>query len=160
MKKRILLAILTAVIVNTAVSAQSEEYFFIAPLAEAAGYSHHSIAYGGGLTVGTGSGSAIGMGFLYFTDPENFVFMEILVFMRFYFFGRQASTGPFLQLIGGPVIYADSNPNPSSYSYGNFSAGLGAGWRFPLGERFYIEPAVRFGHPYVFGGGISTGVRF
>ena len=139
-------------------AAPRQELFFIAPLAEAAGYSYDSVAYVGGLTIGAGSGTAIGIKLLYFTDPENFVFMELLVFLRFYFFGTQASTGPFLQLIGGPVIYADNSLAPSGY--GNFSAGLGAGWRIPLGSHFYIEPAIRAGYPYIVGGGISTGVRF
>ena len=142
------------------VTASKQELFFIAPLVEVAGYSYDSVAYGGGLAIGAGSGTAIGIKLLYFTDPKDFVFMELLVFLRFYFFGKQASTGPFIQLIGGPVIYADSNPNPSSYSYGNFSAGLGVGWRIPLGTRFYLEPAIRAGYPYIFGGGVSAGFRF
>ena len=135
-----------------------QELFFIAPLAEVVGYSHDSIAYGGGIAIGTGSGTAIGLQFLYFTDPGNFIFMELLIFLRFYFFGPQASTGPYVQFIGGPVIYADTNPSPSGY--GNFSAGLSAGWRIPLGTRFYIEPALRAGYPYIIGGGVSAGFRF
>ena len=135
-----------------------QEYFFIAPLAEAVGYSYDSVAYGGGLSIGAGTGAAIGIKLLCFTDPEHFVFMELLFFLRFYFFGSEASTGPFIQFIGGPVIYADNSLELSGY--GNISAGLGAGWRIPLGETFYIEPAVRAGYPYIFGGGISAGFRF
>ena len=137
---------------------ERREVFFIAPLAEAIGYSYTSIAYGGGLAIGSGSGTAVGLRFLYATDPENYIFMEILFFLRFYFLGSEASTGPFLQFNGGPVIYADSVPELSGY--GGISAGLNAGWRLPIGRNFFIEPAVRVGYPYIVGGGISSGLRF
>ena len=139
-------------------AAEKQELIFIAPLAEAIGYSYATIAYGGGLAVGSGSGTAIGLRFLYAVDPEDFVFMEFLFFLRFYFFGAQASTGPFVQLNGGPVVYAYSSPELSGY--GNISAGLNVGWRFPLGRNFFIEPSVRAGYPYIFGGGVSSGFRF
>ncbi|MDR1306884.1 MAG: hypothetical protein LBK74_04845 [Treponema sp.] len=42
---------------------------------------------------------------------------------------------------------------------GRFSVGLAAGWRFLLGERWYVEPFLRAGYPYIAGGGVSAGFR-
>jgi hypothetical protein len=43
---------------------------------------------------------------------------------------------------------------------GTISIGLGVGWRFLLGNLFFIEPAIRGGFPYIVGAGLSAGVRF
>ena len=138
--------------------APSSEVFFIAPLLEVIGFSQSSIAYGAGLAIGSGSGSAIGIRFLYATDPESFIFMEILFFLRLYLQGSNHSTGPFVQFNGGPVLYALEKPELSGF--GNFSAGFTAGWRFPFGELLFVEPAIRAGYPYILGGGVSAGVRY
>jgi hypothetical protein len=37
-----------------------------------------------------------------------------------------------------------------------FLGGLGAGWRFAFGQ-WYLEPALRLGYPYIWGGGLSFG---
>jgi hypothetical protein len=137
---------------------EKQELFFIAPLFETIGYSDESTAFGGGLTIGTGSGIAFGMRLLYALNPEDFTFVEILFFLRYYFFGSGANTGPFVQLNTGPVLYIDNITNLKGY--GNISAGLTAGWRFSLGNRFFLEPAARFGFPYLAGAGVSAGFRY
>ena len=38
--------------------------------------------------------------------------------------------------------------------------GFGAGYRFLLGQSFYIEPYGRIGYPFAFGLGIIGGIRF
>ncbi len=111
----------------------------------------------GALDVGCGDGAAIGIRCLYAQDSYNFIAMELQCFLRMYFFSLNANTGPFVQVSGGPVIYADTRPEMSGH--GNISAGLSAGWRFPIGKHWYIEPAVRTGYPYLIGAGISTGFR-
>lgn len=133
------------------------EDFFIAPFGETVGFGWDGMAYGGGAALGYGDGSAIGLRFLYAQDTYNFVFMELQCFLRVYFFNLNANTGPFVQVSGGPVIYADTMPGISGH--GNISAGISAGWRFSAGEHWYIEPVVRTGYPYLFGAGISTGFR-
>ncbi len=140
-----------------AMQVYADEDFFVAPIGEAVGFGWDGMAYGGGLAVGYGDGAAIGIRFMYAQDTQKFVFMELQCFLRLYFFNMNASTGPFIQVSGGPVIFSDSTPEISGY--GNISAGLSAGWRFPLGKHWYIEPVVRTGYPYIFGGGISTGFR-
>jgi hypothetical protein len=133
------------------------EDFFVAPFGEVVGLGW-GIAYGGGLSLGYGDGTAIGLRFLYTQDDYRFVSMELQAFFRLYFFEKfHASTGPFVQISGGPVIYADTVPAVSGY--GSISAGLSAGWRFPLGKYWFIEPSVRTGYPFLIGGGISTGLR-
>ena len=41
-----------------------------------------------------------------------------------------------------------------------FLGGLKGGYRFPLGFSFFIEPYGRIGYPFVFGIGVTAGVRF
>ena len=137
---------------------ERQELFFVAPLVETIGYSDKTLAFGGGLSIGSGSGTAFGMRLLLAANPENFTFVEILFFMRLYIFGTNADTGPFVQINGGPVMYSDGRPEHSGF--GNISAGLSGGWRFPLGESFFIEPAARVGFPYIAGIGVSSGYRY
>ena len=125
------------------------EDFFVAPLGEAAGFGWDGLSYGGGFTLGCGDGAAIGIRCLYAQDSYNFIAMELQCFLRMYF-SLNANTGPFVQISAGPVIYADTIPALSGY--GTISAGLGAGWRFPVGKHWYIEPAIRAGYPYLIGG--------
>jgi hypothetical protein len=140
------------------VHAQAErEDFFIAPLTEVIGYSFDTIAYGTGLCIGYGSGNTIGIRLLYAGNPEKFIFMEVLFFLRLYLSRSGVARGFFIQLNSGPVIYAHGRPERTGY--GNISAGFSAGWRFFLGKQWFIEPAVRAGFPYVAGGGISAGLR-
>jgi hypothetical protein len=136
---------------------KKHEDFFIAPLTEINGYGWDSIAYGGGITIGAGTGGAIGLNMLYAVDNENFVFMEMVFFFRAYLYGKNSYSGPYIQLGLGSVLYADTKPEITGY--GNFSAGITAGWRFLLGKNFFLEPAVRVGYPYLAGAGVSLGVR-
>ena len=40
-----------------------------------------------------------------------------------------------------------------------FLGAIGAGWHFKL-DRWYIEPILRFGYPFIWGLGLSVGIRF
>jgi len=133
------------------------EDFFIAPHGEITGYGLNGYAFGGGIMIGAGTGGALGLSLLYAMDDSDFIFMEMLFFLRGYIFGANAFFGPFLQLSVGPVIYADANPEITNY--GNISAGLTTGWRFLLGRRFFIEPSFRIGYPYLAAAGMALGVR-
>jgi hypothetical protein len=136
----------------------SREEFFIAANGETLLYGRDHLAYGGGLTLGYGTGLSLGIKFLVAIDRESFFCTELLFFLRFYFLGVNAGSGPYIQLNGGPVIVSDSKPEVSNY--GSISAGLTAGWRVPLGDSWFIEPFVRGGYPYMFGAGLSGGLRF
>ena len=143
------------------VSAARTEDFWISPCTELAMYSSTSIAYGGGAAIGYGRGVSIGVRAAYFVENEyQIATLELSFLLRFYFLGRDSISGPFIQLMGGPVIFArDSSMNVPS-EYGIFSAGLSFGWRFLLGKIWFIEPSVRGGFPYIAGAGVSAGMRF
>ena len=134
--------------------------FFIAPLAEVIGYGRKGPNFGGGLAIGAGSGAAIGARLLYAADTESVNALELAVFIRFYFFGPEASAGPFVQINAGTAVFARESAVSLPAQVGTISAGLAAGWRFLLGNRWYIEPAVRAGYPYISGTGVSAGFRF
>jgi hypothetical protein len=138
------------------------ENFFIAPLGEFSGYGNESISAGGGLAVGGGDGVSIGLRLLYSAafDERAVSIMETTVFIRAYFFGRYAYTGPFVQLNSGVVVVTNQNDFFVPTSSAAFSAGLGAGWRFQIGKRLFLEPMLRGGYPYLFGAGVSLGIGF
>jgi hypothetical protein len=97
---------------------------------------------------------------------NEFRTVELNFLLRFYLFGMARTASPrnsglFLQLNGGPVIFArnaDDIAMPSKT--GTLSGGLSLGWRFLLGRFFFIEPSVRGGYPFLAGAGLSAGVRF
>ena len=141
--------------------AQSTEKpdFFVAPLAEVLGYSRKGPAFGGGLAVGAGSGVAIGLRLFYAIDTESINTLEIAVFMRFYLQGPDACTGLFVQLNAGASIFDYENAASPPAEAGDISLGIAVGWRFLVGSRWYLEPAVRVGYPYIGGLGISFAYR-
>ena len=133
--------------------------FFIAPLAEILGYSRQGPSFGGGVAVGAGNGVAIGARFLYAVDTESVNTVELAVFMRFYPGGADACTGLFVQLNAGAFVLGLHEIPFAFAKSGSISAGIAAGWRFPLGERWYMEPSVRVGYPYMLGAGVAFAFR-
>jgi len=132
---------------------------FVALLAEGLGYSRYNIAFGGGIVFGGSlDGVGIGLRLFYAQDSENFMFLETLAHIRFYFSREKDNKGFFMQLEGGVVFIA----------YETFESqvvtspvlGLGAGWRFMMNKQWYIEPIIHLGYPYIFGMGFSTGFKF
>ena len=134
--------------------------FFIAPLAEIIGYGREGPSFGAGFALGAGNGVAIGVRFLYVIDTESIHTMEIAIFMRAYLWGTEACTGPFVQLNTGVTVHKYKHVVFAFGEAGAFSAGIAAGWRFPLGERWYIEPSVRVGYSYIAGAGVAFAYRF
>jgi hypothetical protein len=133
--------------------------FFIAPLAEVLGYGRKGPAFGGGLAVGAGDGVAVGARLLYAIDTESVNALELAVFVRWYLLGSKASSGPFVQVNAGAAVFAHKSAVSFPAEAGSLSADFAAGWRFPLGEHWYIEPAVRAGYPHIAGAGVSAGFR-
>jgi len=87
--------------------------------------------------------------------------LELNFLLRFYFYGKRAYSGPFIQFIGGPALFFD---NESGFSIpskiGVFSIGMSYGWRFLIKDKWFIEPYIRGGYPYLAGAGLSAGIRF
>ena len=133
---------------------------FIAPLIEIIGYSRSGPAIGGGLAIGAGDEITIGARFLYAISNESIITMEIAVFFRAYIFGPDTAKGPFVQLNIGSASFGLERPVPIPSAAGDLSLGLGAGWRIPFSNRWYWEPYIRIGYPYIVGAGISAAFRF
>ena len=122
-------------------------------------YSTVALAYGGSLAFGYGSGSSLGIKITLLFNDEKVDTLELCFILRLYLSGINEYSGPFLQLLGGPTFFnRDGFKLPSDY--GILSVGLSFGWRFIFNDRWFAEPAIRGGFPYIFGASISSGVRF
>jgi hypothetical protein len=135
------------------------EEFFLGPAAETAMYSVNGAAFGGGLVIGYGYDvGAIGLKTLFFADTGGLSIVETGIFLRFYLPG--GGTGLFIQINTEATLFGLNGSFTFPAGAGGISAGISAGWRFPLGIRWYVEPYLRAGYPYVAGAGVSAGVRF
>jgi len=122
-------------------------------------YSTMALAYGGGFTLGYGSGSSIGIRVTWLFNQEKIDTLELCFILRLYLRGSGFYSGPYLQLLGGPTFFnRDGFTIPSQK--GILSAGLGFGWRFLYNDRWFVEPSIRAGYPYIYGFNVSAGVRF
>jgi len=135
---------------------------WICPGAETALYSTVSLSYGAGLALAYGKKASIGLKAAFFFDAGNELdVLELNVLLRYYLFSGAAGSGPFFQFSGGPALYFERNDAISLPGrLGMISAGLSFGWRFLLGNRFFMEPSIRGGYPYIAGAGLSAGVQF
>jgi len=135
--------------------------FWVCPVGEASLYTPYGYSYGVGGAIGYGRGSSIGLKMVWFLDNEGISVMEINCLLRFYFYGKRAYSGPFMQIIGGPALFYSQNAEALlPAKVGIFTFGVDVGWRLLLFDRVFIEPSVRAGYPYLIGAGISAGVRF
>ena len=142
-----------------------KEEFWISVSAETAMYNISSPVLGPSLAVAYGRGISVGIKAGYFAgmsaDRElSTDVLELCFLLRFYFRGLDEYSGPFVQLDAGhAVFFRRENGFSLPAQWGIISAGINAGWRFTIGKRFYVEPYVRGGFPYFFGGGLGVGVR-
>jgi len=87
---------------------------------------------------------------------DDTMIIEFVTFFRWYFLGK-GHKGWFAQAeIGYSLIKEEGNDNLPL----PISAGLRAGYRFPLGSLFFVEPFGRLGYSYLFGVGVTGGLRF
>ena len=102
----------------------------------------------------------MGLRFLYASDTDSMITMEFNVLIRFYLFNRDEHKGLFLQANGGASLVSSKKEDAiEDKEVGTVSAGIFAGWRFPFGKYFFVEPAIRVGYPYIYGAGVSSGCR-
>ena len=128
---------------------------------EIAMFSISNLAYGGGLAIGYGSGTSIGFKISYFIDGGGMVnSLELNILFRFYFFGKDSYSGPFVQLNAGPVLFAQYESFGIPAELGTLSAGLVVGWRYLLTQYFFLEGTLRGGYPYIAGIAFSAGLHF
>jgi len=134
--------------------------FWICLGADTAMYSYLGLAFGPSFAFGYGSGSSFGLKVTMYFNEEGIDTLELCLIIRFYMFGADAYSGPFIQVLGGPSLYNRTGSFIIPSNTGMISAGLSFGWRFIFYDRFYVEPAIRGGYPYLFGATVSAGIRF
>jgi len=165
-KQSFILILLIILMPVAAVSAQEDMQvtkhndFWLCLGADTAMYSYLGLAYGGSFAFGYGSGSSFGLKTSIYFNEEGIDTLELCFIIRFYLFGADAYSGPFLQFLGGPSLYNRTGNFSIPSSSGMISAGLSFGWRFIFSDRFFVEPAIRGGYPYLFGATVSAGIRF
>ena len=77
--------------------------------------------------------------------------LENAVFLRFYPIKTQRL---FLQAeLGASLLFEDDKTWPV------FLGGFCVGWRFNFGRYFYLEPSARGGYPFIWGAGLTAGIR-
>jgi len=154
----LLFALTTAVFAQA--QSEKDDDFWISLNGDGSLYSSTGLAFGGGLSFGYGSGSSIGVKFMWYFSSDDVNTFELNFIVRFYLQGLQAYSGPFVQFMGGPTFYGYSEKAFIPSEIGMISAGLCFGWRFLFSDRWLVEPSIRLGFPYVAAAGIAAGIRF
>jgi hypothetical protein len=131
---------------------------WISPGVEMAMFDNALIGYS--LAIGYGKGASVGIKASYYSKTDGLSILELAFLLRFYLSGTSAYSGPFLQLSGGPTLISICGNLDFPSETGVLSGGISFGWRFLFIDRFFIEPSIRGGYPYMFGAGLSGGIRF
>ena len=106
-----------------------------------------------GFDVNIGESFALGFNSTFSSNFFDFYVIEPAAMFRWYFLSRE-HLGLFAQAEAG-VFLIFENEGFSLMPLG----GLRAGFRFPLGQNFYVEPFGRLGYPFAFGVGAAAGIR-
>jgi len=98
---------------------------------------------------------ALGLRINFSYDFKTITTLEPALMIRYYMPLKGIFHGIFAEAYVGTASF---------YEYGSAYpaplAALGAGWRFKIGKRFFIEPNVRGGMPFTFGAGLTAGYLF
>ena len=126
---------------------------------EANANTREGAALGGSLTVGLDINDifAAGVKTTFSSNMDTVSTLELAGFFRYYF-------SRILPLPLG-VLFAQPELGVSLFfeegeTYPAFYGGLAAGWRVNVWEGLYLEPAVRFGYPCIWGVGLSVVYMF
>jgi len=148
-------------IVNPGWRKEIPGFFWISAGFETAMYGSYGLCYGPGLTLAYNRGISMGLQSAYFLNFADEVdVLELGVLLRFNLRGLSAFSGPFIQVTGGQAIFLKRQAISFPSLWGMFYGSLNFGWRFLLGNTFFIEPSVRTGYPFLYGGGLSAGIKF
>jgi outer membrane protein OmpA-like peptidoglycan-associated protein len=129
------------------------------------GYTREGFSLGGGLALGIDLNDSFSAGLKagFFDNLDTVSAIDTAIFFRYYFpFLRKPKNtdGPFVQLEAGSAVLLERGYSENPEVFPAFSGGLSIGWRFNLGEHWYIEPAARGGYPHIWGGSLTAGIRF
>jgi len=141
-------------------TARENSDFWISLGGDISMYSYMGFAYGGSFSLGFGTGSSLGLKVTWYFNEEGIDTLELNFIIRFYLLGSNAYSGPFLQFMGGPALHNRSGHFTFPSNTGIVSAGLSFGWRFLFADRWFIEPTIRGGYPYLAGATVAAGIRF
>jgi hypothetical protein len=148
----------------SAFAQNEQEDFWVCPGFETAVYNPKGMSYGTGLSIAYGDGVSLGARAVYYINGEKAEdVLELTFLVRLYFLELSkggTNKGPWLQFDGGPALFIRGSILNNSHEWGTISAGLSFGWRFLLGKYFLVEPYVKGGYPFLFGGGASIGFRY
>ena len=125
-------------------------------------YSIKGLAPSAGIVLDFAASKKVSLGgkvsFTYdFLSKDHSIFtFETLGYLRIYLAPPEynPTTGLFLEGQGGGAFLYINSDLKTTYVIGG-SIGYRLGF-----NKFYIEPSIRGGYPFVFGIGISTGIRF
>ncbi|MCL2834345.1 MAG: hypothetical protein FWD78_14325 [Treponema sp.] len=146
MKKIILMCIALALAFGIIVpGAYALDDFFAGIGPDINGHGRQDFAVGGDLLFGMDLNPQFSAGLRagFYHDLYEVFSMEPQAFFRY---NLPFVKGLFVQAEAGCVVYLDYGS-----TYPAFSGGLSAGWRLPISGNFYVEPAARFGYPYMWG---------
>jgi outer membrane protein OmpA-like peptidoglycan-associated protein len=129
------------------------------------GHARTGFSFGGDLMLGVDLNDyfSAGLKTAFFDNFDTLSAFETLLFFRFYLPWLRLpkkTDGPFAQLEAGSVVFFERGYHENLEAFPAFSAGLSVGWRFNLGEHWYVEPATRAGYPHIWGFGVTVGIRF
>jgi len=151
MGRKLFLAVILLCCLTAGIFAQG---FFLGLGAEASAYTREGAAVGGSLVLGINLNSyfTTGIRASFFHNMDTLKAIDPVVFFRYY---PSSYLGLYLQAEGGYAILLEMGE-----IFPVISGGLTAGWRFYLGEGWFIEPSGRFGYPYMWGAGLTAGYNF
>ena len=121
---------------------------------DASGNSAKIAAAGGSLILGFEMNPQIALGLksTFSYDFNSLTTLEQAGFFRWY--PAFKTRGFFLQGELGSSIFYDNTINRLS-----FMGGLALGWRFHI-KKWFLEPGLRAGYPYIWGAGFTAGMIF
>jgi len=118
-------------------------------------YTREGFALGANLLVGIGINPQMAAGIKagFFHNLDTVSALDVTAFYRYYL--PLPVDGFFAQLDVGSVILFEFDE-----SFPAVSGGLNVGWRYNISSNWYIEPAARFGYPYIWAVGLTAGYVF
>jgi len=152
MKRKILFVVILLSVISSFVMAEA---LFFGTGPEGGAFTRSGGAIGGGVFLGgeINNQFAIGVktGFLHDFDDINS--LNIQGFVRYQL--PLPVDGFFVRADAGVLmLFYDGETFPV------FSGGLAAGWRYNFSQNWFLEPALRFGYPYMWGASLVLGFRF
>jgi len=136
-------------------------FFWVSAGLGTAMYSRTGLSYGGSLAFAYSRKFSIGMQVAYFLDlADKIDALELSVLLRFYLQKIFTCSGPFIQVSCGQVLFYKRDEISFPTLWGSIYGSIDFGWRLILKDKYFIEPFIRGGYPFLYGGGFAAGIRF